>query len=319
MCVNNREKNIDKKSLFICTYEKKAVLLQAKRHFMYSSDYREQLQQIEERGLVIMRDIRGYRSYGTDTIWPYLTFAICHRGHMNALYDMQEVTQGVNEVGNIMPGHMHRPLHCSEDYQATILVLSRRLFAELSFRAFSHDFDKYNVMPICQLTDAQAAQMMSLIDQLEEISRHTEEELPHRTQMQHAILSVGYEYLNLYCREQHRHWEEKRYSQIRERFCELVVAHYRESREVKYYADLMHLTPKYFSKVICASSNGMSPADWIEQYVATQAKHMLSTQSLTVKETAYQLGFGESASFCRFFKRITGLTPKEYRELKIKN
>ena len=293
--------------------------MQAKRHFMYSSDYREQLQTIEDRGLVIMRDIRGFVSYGTDTIWPYLTFIICHRGHISALYDMQELTQGVNEFANIMPGHLHRPLHCSEDFQATLLVLSRRLFAELPYRAFSHDFDKYNVMPVCRLTDAQAAHMMSFIDQMEDISRHTEEELPHRTEMLHAILSVGYEYLNLYSREQHRHWEDKRNAQIRERFCELVVAHYRESREVKYYADLMHLSPKYFSKVISDTSNGMSPSEWIEQYVAAQAKHLISTQPLTVKEAAYQLGFGESASFCRFFKRITGLTPKEYRELKIKN
>ena len=34
----------------------------------------------------------------------------------------------------------------------------------------------------------------------------------------------------------------------------------------------------------------------------------------TVKETAYQLGFSATASFCRYFKRATGIYPQEYKE-----
>ena len=90
------------------------------------------------------------------------------------------------------------------------------------------------------------------------------------------------------------------------------MEHYRESREVKYYAALMNLSPKYFSKIITEAA-GMSPADWIEQYVVAQAKLMLHTQPFTIKETAFRLGFDESASFCRFFKRVTGLTPQQFR------
>jgi AraC-like DNA-binding protein len=84
---------------------------------------------------------------------------------------------------------------------------------------------------------------------------------------------------------------------------------------VKYYAALMNLSPKYFSKIITEAA-GMSPADWIEQYVVAQAKLMLHTQPMTVKETAYRLGFDESASFCRFFKRVAGVTPREFLKLK---
>ncbi len=75
---------------------------------------------------------------------------------------------------------------------------------------------------------------------------------------------------------------------------------------MKYYADLLNFTPKYLSKVIRAATNGLSPAKWIEQYVAAQAKRLIETHATaTLKETAYLLGFAEPASFYRYFKRAT--------------
>ena len=34
----------------------------------------------------------------------------------------------------------------------------------------------------------------------------------------------------------------------------------------------------------------------------------------TIKETAYQLGFPTTANFCRYFKRVTGIYPQEYKK-----
>jgi len=259
-----------------------------------------------------MRNITNFVTLGQETVWPYATLVLCHSGIMRAMYDLQELIHGPNDVVCILPGHMHCPLECSGDSNVTIFVLSKGLHNALSFRSFSHDAAKYHSAPFCHLTPEQAKHMMDLTDQLEIIANHTESELPHRKEMMLAILSIEHEFLNLYRREQDKEWEKQRNVQLLSRFSELVVEHYRESREVKFYADLMRLSPKYFSKVITETA-GMSPADWIEQYVTAQAKLMLHSQPLTVKETAYRLGFDESASFCRFFKRVTGLTPQQFR------
>lgn len=105
--------------------------------------------------------------------------------------------------------------------------------------------------------------------------------------------------------------------QLFNRFCDLVVKHYRESREVQFYADLLNLTPKYLSKVIRIATNGLSPLEWIEQYVTTQAKRLIETRATqTLQETAYLLGFSEPTSFYRYFKRVTGMTAKQYRDSK---
>ena len=76
----------------------------------------------------------------------------------------------------------------------------------------------------------------------------------------------------------------------------------------------MGYDPRYFSKVFRQFSNGLSPLEWIQQYVVTQAKCIIDANpKQTVKETAYQLGFPTTANFCRYFKHVTGIYPQEYK------
>ena len=132
-------------------------------------------------------------------------------------------------------------------------------------------------------------------------------------------LAVGYEFINYYRREQDKQWAESRSVKLYTQFCDLVVEHYRENRNVYYYAGLMDYDPRYFSKVFRQYSNGLSPLEWIQQYVVTQAKHIMDMYpKQTVKETAYQLGFPTTGNFCRYFKRATGIYPQENKERKIR-
>ena len=126
--------------------------------------------------------------------------------------------------------------------------------------------------------------------------------------------AVGYEFINYYRREQDKLWAKGHSATLYMQFCDLVVNHYKENRNVYFYADLMDYDARYFSKVFRRYSNGISPLEWIHQYVATLAKLIMDTHpEQTVKETAYQLGFPDPANFCRYFKRATGIYPQEYK------
>ena len=283
---------------------------------MYStSDYLEPMRHIEETGIVIMRNISRFSEYNTDIVSRHITLILCHRGSSHGLYDLQKATHYKNDLGCILPGHIHHPIESSEDYLATIVMLSQDLFKNLQFHLFSHDYDKFNIAPICHLTEQQAQRMMGMTDQLEAVVNHTEEDLPHRRKMIFSLLAVGYEFLNFFRRDQDREWSSRRHAQLYRRFCDLVVTHYTESREVRFYADLLHLTPKHFTKIIRQEAGGITPAEWIEQYVAAQAKNLIETRpDATVQEIAYTLGFSEPTTFHRYFKRVTGLTATEYKK-----
>lgn len=273
------------------------------------------LRLFEKDDILIVREMPRFFGYDEDFVFPHIVLTLILSGSAQAMYDMRLITHRKNDLTIILPGHIMHPMDCSEDFSYTVLFISPKMLDDLRFHIFSHDHDKFNYAPICSLTDEQAAHLLTIVDQLAIIANQTEKELPHRYQTLLAQLAVGYEFLNYYRRDQDRQWAENRYADTFNRFCELVVKHYRESREVKYYADLLNLTPKHLSKVIRTATNDLSPVKWIEQYVAAQAKRLIETRATqTLQETAYMLGFTEPTSFYRYFKRVVGMTAKEYRD-----
>ena len=291
----------------------KAVLLQIKE--VLCMNRKQLIKAVEQSGILIVREMERFFNYNEDFVFPHIILTLTLSGSARAMYDMRIITHHKNDLAFIMPGHIMHPIDCTDDFSYAMMFISPKMIDDLRFHTFSHDYEKYNYTPVCSLTDEQATHLLSIVDQLIIINKHTEEEMPHRYQTLLAQLAVGYEFLNCYRHEQDKEWAMNPYTALFNRFCDLVVKHYRESREVKYYANLLNLTPKYLCKAICTATGGMSPSEWIEQYVTTQAKRLIETHAKpTFQETAYMLGFSEPTSFYRFFKRMTGMTAKQYRD-----
>jgi AraC-like DNA-binding protein len=272
------------------------------------------LQSIEQTDIQIVREMPRFFGYNEDFVFPHIVLTLILSGSARAMYDMRVITHHKNDLTIILPGHIMHPMDCTNDFTYAMLLISPKMFNDLRFHTFSHDHEKFNYAPVCSLTDEQAEHLLTIVDQLIIIANYTDKEMPHRHQTLLAQLAVGYEFLNLYRREQDRQWAENRNTELFNRFCDLVVKHYRESREIQFYADLLNLTPKHLSKVIRAAAD-ISPMKWIEQYVIAQAKRLIETRATqTLQEAAYMLGFSEPSSFYRYFKRVTGMTAKQYRE-----
>ena len=273
------------------------------------------LKPFQRDDILIVRKMPRFFGYNEDFVFPHIILTLILSGSARAMYDMRLITHHKNDLTIILPGHIMHPMDCSDDFSYAVMFISPKMLDDLRFHIFSHDHEKFNYAPVCSLTDEQAAHLLAIVDQLNIIANTTEKELPHRYQVLLAQLAVGYEFLNSYRHEQDKQWNENRHTVLFNRFCDLVVKHYRESREVRFYADLLNLTPKYLSKVIRIATNGHSPVKWIEQYVIAQAKRLIETHATqTLQETAYLLGFSEPTTFYRYFKRVTGMTAKQYRD-----
>lgn len=269
----------------------------------------------ENTSCIVKRNVRDLPFQGGDFVVNRLVLCINHTGTARVLYDQHETTLVPNVFFFVLPNHILRRVETSPDYNSTLVILSEKFLQQLKQRILSHDYQKFHLDPETQLSLDQTIGLMKMIDLLEEASLKSKEEMPHREEVILSLLVASYEFLNACRRVQDSHLpQSQRNTDLFNQFCNLLAQHYRESREVSFYASKLHLTPKYFSKIIYEAI-GVTAGRWIDDFVSTKAKQILATRpGLTVQEVSFMLGFTEEAGFCRFFKRVTGLTPKEFRK-----
>jgi AraC-like DNA-binding protein len=94
-------------------------------------------------------------------------------------------------------------------------------------------------------------------------------------------------------------------------FMSLLNEYCTEKREVQFYASKLGITPKYLSAVTIEYS-GKNASSWIDEYVITKAKNLLREQQYNIKEVSEILNFPSQSFFGRYFKRITGMSPKQF-------
>lgn len=97
-------------------------------------------------------------------------------------------------------------------------------------------------------------------------------------------------------------------------FMIILGQNFKRERSVGFYADQMHLSPKYFTTLIKRTS-GQTAAEWINHYVILEAKNLLKYSTMNVQEIAYSLNFPNQSFFGKYFKHHTGMTPSEYKKL----
>lgn len=89
---------------------------------------------------------------------------------------------------------------------------------------------------------------------------------------------------------------------------------FRRDKLVKVYADRLNVSSNYLNEVI-KENKGKPAKDLIYEKIILESKKELKFNSIAISEVAYNLGFEEPTHFARFFKKHTGYTPKQYRNL----
>ena len=114
-------------------------------------------------------------------------------------------------------------------------------------------------------------------------------------------------------KEDENHKTAGRKETIFHHFANLVNQHADKEHNIAFYADQLCLTPNHLGSTIREAS-GMTVQDWIHRRIIQQAKLFLMYSDMPVGEIAEQLNFSTSSSFCKFFKKETNMTPRQYRE-----
>ncbi|NMO96601.1 response regulator [Paenibacillus lemnae] len=93
-----------------------------------------------------------------------------------------------------------------------------------------------------------------------------------------------------------------------------IQQHFTEEMELQQLADLVYLTPSYLSKLF-KTETGETITDFIIAERITHAKKLLKEEhGLKTYMVGERVGYPDPAYFAKVFKKMTGKTPKEYRE-----
>lgn len=92
---------------------------------------------------------------------------------------------------------------------------------------------------------------------------------------------------------------------------EMIRSTEQKYKPVSFYAQKLNISPIYLSECV-KKSTGKTAKQIIDEYTILAAKSILKHSFLSISEVAYKLGFDDISNFVKYFKKRSGLTPKQY-------
>jgi len=275
-----------------------------------SHPYIQLLEDIKKHDVVVIDNIPAPPLVGQAYIAENCLIIVCHQGQIINTHQ-PEYALRAHDISILLPEQYAMPERVTDDFRATNVAVSRQFYEQLLLRyPYTRCAALFRRQPPCSLTEQQFASALHLVNAIRDVSQSNSK---HRQEMLLQLLSILLNRLGEYHMANHP-GEELGKEGLFTCFYDHIMQHFRESRELAFYAKLQHLSPKRFATII-KNETGIPATEWITSFTITQAKMLLESRSeMTIQQISYYLGFSEQASFCRFFKVKTGHTPSEYRE-----
>ena len=259
-----------------------------------------------------LRQTVGYQDGGDDevmivspdksTAWELFRYpcrldavviALCTAGEGRATINLKECDVSPDMIVVNLPENIIRIDRVSDDFRGHIIVVSLDFLREARI-------DLKNAIPIYihlknHPARSLAPEIVRRLEEFYDLIRECAEEPQSRFRPE---IVKGLVRAFLYkCCDQLTH---------------LPVDEERSVKSVGFYADKMHITPKYMSSLM-KKITGRSAAEWIDEYVILEAKTLLKYSGLSIQEIAYELNFSTQSFFGKYFKQHTGMSPGQYK------
>lgn len=246
----------------------------------------------------------------------FLLSIVCVRGSLKITVDLNQHTMPDRSLMVLRPGHIISDYIASNDFRGFFIVvtlnalngalpsLSKLLPCVLHFMNNS----------LISLTDKELLAQQRLYHLIQE--KIQEDDSPYKEKVIQSLCeAIFYETLNLYSthmQNDNRSTAIKRKDELLYEFIAMVEHNFHKHRDVLFYANELKVSAKHLSSVV-KSTSGRTAGQWIDSYVILEAKLLLRNTSKTIQEVSTALNFSDQSFFGKYFKRLTGLSPREYR------
>jgi len=230
-----------------------------------------------------------------------ITAQICLSGKTEGFINLKPYSSCASSLTIIMPDQILQHKQMSEDFTGLFIIMSKAFISNLNIQSAPPLFISVNDNPVIQLTDSELKSTVTYYNMLKEAIQRTDN--PYRMEtVKHLTLAFFYGTSHAI----HNTSEENNKSKHKilvDNFLALIRKHYKQERNIGFYADKLCLTPKYLSSLIKKNTD-RSANDWIDRYVILEAKALLKSTNMTIQQISDELNFPSQSFFGKYFKTI---------------
>ena len=132
----------------------------------------------------------------------------------------------------------------------------------------------------------------------------------HLESAKHLTMSMLYFYAR---KLEHLEKDKKKREIVFDRFCDDVRKFYKINRSIPFYSGRLAVSSKYLNDIV-KEKTGITANEYIDRQTIIECKALLSSTDMSILKISLMMHFPSYSVFGKFFKRMTGLTPTEYRE-----
>lgn len=220
-----------------------------------------------------------------------------------------------NDILIYTPGMMIKTLETSEDFLALCLMGDEAITYEIPYAR--------NIIRACYFPFViQSDNKLSLSDQeaswlanrMNEIRTYSN--CPHHIYKDECLTSLYslfiLDLLNIESRFKINTDFNSHTIDIFLKFLRLLTENFARHHDIAFYADALAVTTIYLSRIVKRFS-GQTVKNHIDRMLIMEATYLLTNTDNTISQIAESLHFANPSSFCKFFTKQRGVSPREYR------
>ncbi len=242
-------------------------------------------------------------------------------GAMYSIINLQKYAAEAGQIVFVTPGTIVEPLGASDDFRIVGLGLSADLFQVAHSGNVPELFcgkQKHGILTVSAAQGLLLHRLYALlcdvaIEQGKENEKLSMVRQQDKQTVYHLIAAITSTFDRLFAHGATAENGSPAAHSVFNRFIQLVNAHCKEERKLSFYADKICLSERYLGTVVRQTS-GITAKEWIDKAVVTAAKVMLRHSDKQIAEITDALHFPNPSFFCKYFKRLVGCTPQEYRQ-----
>lgn len=232
-------------------------------------------------------------------------------GQVRVNFNLVEKTINADTLVFVGPGSVISPVSFTPDLEIYGLGLSPEFpmpfppgQLPIAFNGTLRDFQ----LPV---SEADIATARHIIDTL----WHVVHQKDYNRQLVSSLVAAQMHHYDALYRQQADQlaFSRSREQTIFDRFIYLVNHYCQREHRLAFYADKMCLTERYLGTVVRQAS-GTTAKEWIDRALIMRIKVELRHTDKSVAQISDEMNFPNPSFFCKYFKRMTGLTAQVYRE-----